>query len=80
MKLTESRNIDVFYCDICGEECGLPYHGYDTIGYGSCCSGLMRKIETAGIVEELREKIPQFGRFFEDLEKVKHEMRMKQPY
>jgi len=70
MKQREMREREIFYCDICTEECGLPYYGVDEIGYGSCCSSLMRKLAEAGVIDELREKVPQFAAFFDKREAV----------
>lgn len=69
MKKREMREHDVFYCDICHEECGLPYYGLDAIGYGSCCAPLMRKLAEAEVIDELRAKIPFFEDFFDTRER-----------
>ena len=71
MKKVETRQVGIYYCGICGEECGLPYHGYDSIGYGSCCSRLMSKLEKAEVIEELCKKVPLFADFFSRREQAK---------
>ena len=45
MKQKEMRELDIYYCDVCGKECGLPYYGRDDNGYGECCDNKMRKAE-----------------------------------
>ena len=43
MKKREMRETTIYYCDICGNECGLPYMGMDDNGYGDCCDSKMHK-------------------------------------
>lgn len=74
MKKIETREVTVYYCDICGKECGLPYCGYDSVGFGDCCASLMRKLEKAEVIDELREKIPVFGKFWSDREAVQDQL------
>jgi hypothetical protein len=74
-KKIERRDVTVYYCDICGKECGLPYHGYDSIGFGSCCSSLMSKLEKADVLKELRVKVPFFGKFFKEYDEAESAFR-----
>ena len=45
MEMKVMREITIWICEVCGEECGLPYYGRDDKGYGSCCDHKMRKAE-----------------------------------
>lgn len=45
MKTKKTVTVDAYFCDVCGEECGLPYYGHDDHGYGSCCDHKMWKAE-----------------------------------
>ena len=45
MKQKEIRALDIYYCDVCGKECGLPYYGIDNKGYGKCCHNKIFKAE-----------------------------------
>ena len=45
MKKTELREVEIYYCDVCGNECGLPYRGQDDKGWGECCTTKMWKAE-----------------------------------
>ena len=45
MKKTEMRKVEIYYCDVCGNECGLPYYGKDNNGYGECCSSKISRAD-----------------------------------
>ncbi len=42
-KKQEMRELTIYYCNVCGNECGLPYRGMDDEGWGDCCSSKMYK-------------------------------------
>lgn len=71
MKIRELREITVYYCDICGNECGLPYTGYDEVGYGSCCERLMRVLNQNDMMDEISSKITTFKNFWDRYAQVK---------
>jgi len=45
MKKKEMREVEIYYCDVCSNECGLPYYSQDDVGYGKCCYSKMYKAE-----------------------------------
>lgn len=72
-KRIENRKVEIYYCDICGNECGLPYRGYDDYGYGDCCDNRMRKAKsylTAINTIRRAHEIPIIHMTFENLKEV----------
>lgn len=73
MKKNEMREISIYYCDVCGKECGLPYYGSDNNdnkGYGNCCDPKMNKAERyLTAINKIRETydIPLIELTFETL-------------
>lgn len=73
MKQKEMREMEIYYCDVCGVECGLPYYGHDDNGYGNCCSTAMHRAgRYLDAVNKLRRNIgmKEIEESFANLKKI----------
>lgn len=68
MKTKKTITVDAYFCDVCGEECGLPYYGYGDKGVGNCCDHKIWKARCyLGSINKLRRMhdLPELELTFE---------------